>query len=144
MCNFFITLANMGCCNHALHIMLEMNILDDIICIQEPWWGHIGTQRLDGEMWGMDVQGGTAVTIGPPFLYFTLLSHDLSCDHHVITYVTYCSCEVYCSVMLLCHGRCYEWTPISLYFLSCNMSCDVTKGPPFLFYLLRFRYLLVM
>ena len=64
MRNFAIASANMGRRNHALHVLLEMNTQDDIICIQEPWWGHVGTKRADGELWGVDVQGGAATQNG--------------------------------------------------------------------------------
>ena len=60
MHNFTITSANMGCQNHVLHLLLEMNTQDDIICIQEPWWGHIGTKHANDELWGVDVQGSAA------------------------------------------------------------------------------------
>ena len=60
MRNFSIASANMGRRNHAQHVMLEMNMEDDIICIQEPWWGRIGTMRADGEKWGADARGGAA------------------------------------------------------------------------------------
>ena len=60
MRNFSIASANMGRRNHAQHVMLEMNTEDDIICVQEPWWGRIGTTRADGEKWGTDARGGAA------------------------------------------------------------------------------------
>ncbi len=60
MRNFSIGSANMGRRNHALHVLLETNDLDDILCIQEPWWGRIGTKRADGEKWGIDARGGAA------------------------------------------------------------------------------------
>ena len=60
MRNFTIASANMGRRNHALHVLLEMNTQDDIICIQEPWWGCIGTKRADHDRWGVDVRGGAA------------------------------------------------------------------------------------
>ena len=40
--------------------MLEMNMEDEIICIQEPWWGRIRMTQADGEKWGVDVRGGVA------------------------------------------------------------------------------------
>jgi hypothetical protein len=60
MSNFSIASANMGRRNHALHAMLEINKTDDIISVQEPWWGKIGTKRADDEHWGVDVRGGAA------------------------------------------------------------------------------------
>ena len=51
MHNFSIASANMGRRNHAQHVMLETNSEDDIIYIQEPWWGRIGTKQADGEKW---------------------------------------------------------------------------------------------
>jgi len=60
MHNFSIGSANMGRRNHALHVLLETNELDDILCIQEPRWGRIGTKRADGEKWGIDARGGAA------------------------------------------------------------------------------------
>ena len=53
------------------------------------YWCHIGIGIICPHE-------GRVVTTGPPFSFY-FLSCDLSCDHHVITYVTYCS--VMCNVL---------------------------------------------
>ena len=55
-CN--ILLANMCRMNAAMHALLHTNNTDNILATQEPWFGQIGTQRVDGERAGTAVKGG--------------------------------------------------------------------------------------
>ena len=41
-------------------MLLNENDTDDVLFIQEPWFGRIGTKRLDTEAQGKQVMGGAA------------------------------------------------------------------------------------
>ena len=43
-----------------MHSLLTTNVTDDLICITEPWFNHIGTARSDTLRDGCDVLGGAA------------------------------------------------------------------------------------
>lgn len=60
MSKFAIAAVNMWRCNAATHALLATNDKDDIILVQEPWWGRIGTKRSDDEPEGKEVLGGAA------------------------------------------------------------------------------------
>jgi hypothetical protein len=51
---------NMRRRNDLMHALLETNVTDDIVCVQEPWFGHIGVTRDDEEREGREVLGGAA------------------------------------------------------------------------------------
>ena len=51
-----------------MHALLNTNTTDDILFVQEPWFGRIGTARDDRLREGREVLGG-AVT--PPGNYYT-------------------------------------------------------------------------
>ncbi|KAH9006050.1 hypothetical protein EDB84DRAFT_1573029 [Lactarius hengduanensis] len=60
MYSFTIASVNMRRRNAAMHALLETNETDDILLVQEPWFGHIGTKRADNEREGEEILGGTA------------------------------------------------------------------------------------
>lgn len=41
-----------------MHALLNTNLEDDILFVQELWYGHIGNLRADGEREGKEVYGG--------------------------------------------------------------------------------------
>ena len=43
-----------------MHVLLNDNSADDILFVQEPWYGWIGTKRADADSQGKEVWGGTA------------------------------------------------------------------------------------
>ena len=43
-----------------MHALLNTNVDDDVLCVQEPWFGDIGTRRDDRERTGKSVLGGAA------------------------------------------------------------------------------------
>ena len=43
-----------------MHSLLATNETDDLICVTEPWFSHIGVTRADDERDGRDVLGGAA------------------------------------------------------------------------------------
>ena len=43
-----------------MHALLNTNVDDDILCVQEPWFGEIGTRRDDRERTGKSILGGAA------------------------------------------------------------------------------------
>ena len=47
MSKFFIASINMRCRNGAMHALLNTDKIDDILLIQEPWFGPIGVGRDD-------------------------------------------------------------------------------------------------
>ncbi|KAH9005376.1 hypothetical protein EDB84DRAFT_1573102 [Lactarius hengduanensis] len=49
---------NMRRHNNAMHALLELNENDDILCVQEPWFGTIGTARSDKQRDSEWVLGG--------------------------------------------------------------------------------------
>jgi hypothetical protein len=49
---------NMCCMNTAMHSLLEMNMADDVLFVQEPWFDWIGVKQADKAREGVDVQGG--------------------------------------------------------------------------------------
>ena len=51
---------NMRKRNAMMHVLLETNVTDDLLCVQEPWFGPIGVNRSDREYEGVDVLGGAA------------------------------------------------------------------------------------
>ena len=51
---------NMWRQNVTMHTLLEENEEDDILCVQEPWFGKIGTARKDTAKDGVDVLGGAS------------------------------------------------------------------------------------
>ncbi|KAH9025146.1 hypothetical protein EDB84DRAFT_1564157 [Lactarius hengduanensis] len=53
---------NMGRRNPATHTLLQLNDEDDILCVQEPWWGRIGVKRADRFENGEEVFGAAAHT----------------------------------------------------------------------------------
>lgn len=60
MTKFSIASVNMRRRNAAMHALLATNEDDDIILVQEPWWGQIGTRKSDEEPEGKKVVGGAA------------------------------------------------------------------------------------
>ena len=91
----------------------------------------------------------SSVMIGPPFLF--LFFTYLSCDHHVVSYVTYCPSDAIVLVMFIVlflfishHCSC---DPLSRWhYCSCDIYClcdsivlvynNVMKRPPFLLFTL--------
>ena len=57
MSEFSIASINMRCRNRAMHALLNTNESDDILLIQEPWFGPIGVGRDDFLRNGIDVLG---------------------------------------------------------------------------------------
>ncbi|KAH8995554.1 hypothetical protein EDB86DRAFT_3077579 [Lactarius hatsudake] len=57
---YSIASVNMGRRNQAMHVLLESNTQDDILCVQEPWFSRIGTSRADHLKEGRDILGGAA------------------------------------------------------------------------------------
>src|ERR1700691_2487903 len=53
--------------NAATHALLESNKTDWVICMQEPWFGRIGTTRMDSEREGLPTLGGAS---HPDYLLF--------------------------------------------------------------------------
>ena len=60
MSNFTFASVNMRRRNAAMHALLNTNVDDDILCVQEPWFGEIGTKRDDRERTGKSTMGGAA------------------------------------------------------------------------------------
>jgi hypothetical protein len=60
MINFSFATVNMRRRNAAMHALLATNASDDILFIQEPWFGTIGTARCDVSIKGKEVLGGAA------------------------------------------------------------------------------------
>ena len=52
-----------------MHALLNTNTSDDVLFVQEPWFGHIGTTRDDKQREGREVLGGQ---VTPPGNFFTL------------------------------------------------------------------------
>ena len=66
MSNYAFASVNLRRRNEATHALLNENDTDDVLFIQEPWFGRIGTKRSDTEAQGKQVMGGAAnVTLGP-------------------------------------------------------------------------------
>lgn len=55
-----ILAVNMRRQNFAMHVLLATNNMDDILCVQEPWFDRIGVARDDAWHDGVDVLGGAA------------------------------------------------------------------------------------
>ena len=51
---------NMRWRNFAMHALLASNVDDDVLCVTEPWFSHIGVARDDAHREGLDVLGGAA------------------------------------------------------------------------------------
>jgi hypothetical protein len=60
MHSFSFRSVNMRWRNAAMHVLLTSNITEDILFIQEPWFGTIGTAQCDSTIQGKDVLGGAA------------------------------------------------------------------------------------
>ena len=60
MRNYRIGSVNMRRMNASMHALLETNKEDDILLVQEPWFGRIGARRCDNEPEGREVLGGAA------------------------------------------------------------------------------------
>jgi hypothetical protein len=60
MIRFSFATINMRRRNAAMHALLATNNSDDILFIQEPWFGAIGTARCDASIKGKEVLGGAA------------------------------------------------------------------------------------
>ena len=60
MIKYKILLANMRHMNAAMHTLLHTNLEDDILVVQEPWFGRIRVMRSDSNKEGKDTLGGTA------------------------------------------------------------------------------------
>ena len=45
---------------YTVHALLATNKTDDLLCIQEPWFSHIGVACVDDEWDGQDVLEGAA------------------------------------------------------------------------------------
>jgi hypothetical protein len=43
-----------------MHVLLNDNDEDDLLCVQEPWFNPVGTARCDNMIQGKDVLGGAA------------------------------------------------------------------------------------
>ena len=54
------TSINMRRRNAFMHVLLNNNNADDILFVQELWFGQIGTKRSDADSQGKEVWGGTA------------------------------------------------------------------------------------
>jgi hypothetical protein len=55
-----ILAVNMCQRNVAMHALLSSNVFDSILCIQEPWFNHIGVVQVDTKHEGRDVLRGAA------------------------------------------------------------------------------------
>jgi hypothetical protein len=60
MISFSFATVNMRWRNTAMHALLATNNSDDILFIQEPWFGAIGTARCNISIKGKEVLGGAA------------------------------------------------------------------------------------
>ena len=60
MSKYTFASVNMRRRNEATHALLNENDTDDVLFIQEPWFGRIGTKRSDNEAQGKQVMGGAA------------------------------------------------------------------------------------
>jgi hypothetical protein len=60
MHKFSFALVNMRRHNAAMHMLLNNNGEDDLLCVQELWFNPIGTARCDSMIQGKDVLGGVA------------------------------------------------------------------------------------
>jgi Endonuclease-reverse transcriptase len=60
MASVSLLFVNMRRRNAAMHSLLNSNKLADIILVQEPWHGKIGTSRSDVDPEGVDILGGAA------------------------------------------------------------------------------------
>ena len=60
MPKFSFASVNMRRRNAFMHVLLNDNSADDILFVQEPWFGRIGTKRSDADSQGKEVWGGTA------------------------------------------------------------------------------------
>jgi hypothetical protein len=60
MHKFSFASVNMRRHNAAMHVLLNDNGEDDLLCIQEPWFNPVGMARCDDKINGKDVLGGAA------------------------------------------------------------------------------------
>jgi hypothetical protein len=60
MCKFSFASVNMRRHNAAMHVLLNDNGEDDLLCVQELWFNPIGTAHCDDKINGKDVLGGAA------------------------------------------------------------------------------------
>ena len=60
MPKFSFASVNMRRRNTFMHVLLNDNSADDILFVQEPWYGQIGMKRSDADSQGKEVWGGTA------------------------------------------------------------------------------------
>ena len=60
MSKFSFTSVNMWRCNAEMHALLNGNLEDDILFVQELWFGRIETARDDMLHSGKSVLGGAA------------------------------------------------------------------------------------
>lgn len=80
---FSFASVNMRRRNAIMHTLLNTNTDDDILFVQEPWFGRIGNLRADGEREGKEVYGGA----GHPSwnLFYPYTAHNQRAK--VMTYV---------------------------------------------------------
>jgi hypothetical protein len=60
MRKFSFASVNMRRRNAAMHVLLNNNREDDLLCVQEPWFNPVGTAQCDNMIQGKDVLGGAA------------------------------------------------------------------------------------
>jgi hypothetical protein len=60
MHKFSFASVNMRRHNAAMHVLLNDNGEDDLLCIHEPWFNPVGMARCDDKINGKDVLGGAA------------------------------------------------------------------------------------
>ena len=60
MIKYNILSANMCRMNAAMHALLHTNTDDDVLAVQEPWFGRVGVVRDDGSREGKESTGGAA------------------------------------------------------------------------------------
>jgi hypothetical protein len=60
MCKFSFASVNMRRRNAAMHVLLNDNMEEDLLCIQEPWFNLVGMACCDDMFNGKDILGGAA------------------------------------------------------------------------------------
>jgi hypothetical protein len=60
MYKYNLLAANMRRMNATMHALLNQNMNDDLLFIQEPWFGTIGNTRTDTQRTGTETLGGAA------------------------------------------------------------------------------------
>jgi hypothetical protein len=60
MYKYNLLAANMRQMNATMHALLNQNMNDDLLFIQEPWFGTIGNTCTDTQRTGTETLGGAA------------------------------------------------------------------------------------